>query len=73
MTANMLHATYREVRSNSTASMTTEFLVGTPAQDDGPVNSLPKPYVDVGGEASSDYTRTFTHKELSANGSAGAE
>ncbi len=72
MTANMLHATYRRVRSNSTASITTEFLVGTPAQDDGPVNSLPKP-VDVGGEASSDYTRTFTHKELSANGSAGAE
>ncbi len=45
-------------------------LMMQPAQEDGPVNSLPKAYVEIDGKASSDYTRTFTYKELSAGTSA---
>jgi len=41
-------------------------LMMQPAQDDGPVNSLPKAYVEVDGKSSTDFTRTFTYKELSA-------
>lgn len=48
-------------------------LMMQPAQEDGPVNSLPKAYVEVDGKASADYTRTFTYKELSASGSAGSD
>lgn len=35
-----------------------------PPQDDGPVNSLPKMYVEVDGKQSADWTRQFTYKEL---------
>lgn len=48
-------------------------LMMQPAQEDGPVNSLPKAYVEIDGKSSTDFTRTFTYKELSANGNAGAE
>ena len=48
-------------------------LMMQPAQEDGPVNSLPKAYVEVDGKASSDYTRTFTYKELSAGTSEGSD
>ena len=41
-------------------------LMMQPAQDDGPVNSLPKAYVEVDGKSSTDFTRTFTYKEVSA-------
>ena len=43
-------------------------LMMQPAQDDGPVNSLPKAYVEVDGKQSTDFTRQFTYKELSASG-----
>ena len=48
-------------------------LMMQPAQEDGPVNSLPKAYVEVDGKSSSDFTRTFTYKELSGSGAAGSE
>jgi transglutaminase-like putative cysteine protease len=47
-------------------------LIMQPAQDDGPVNSLPKAYVEVDGKSSTDFTRQFTYKELSSTGSSGA-
>jgi len=47
-------------------------LMLQPAEDDGPVNSLPKAYVEIDGKSSSDYTRTFTYKELSASGEGGS-
>lgn len=40
-------------------------LMMQPPQDDGPVNSLPKMYVEVDGKQSTDWTREFTYKELS--------
>jgi transglutaminase-like putative cysteine protease len=40
-------------------------LMMQPPQDDGPVNSLPKIYVEVDGKQSTDWTREFTYKELS--------
>lgn len=39
-------------------------LMMQPPQDDGPVNSLPKMYVEVDGKQSTDWTRQFTYKEL---------
>jgi hypothetical protein len=33
-------------------------------QDDGPVNSFPKMYVEVNGKQSTDWTREFTYKSL---------
>lgn len=39
-------------------------LIMQPPQDDGPVNSLPKMYVEVDGKQSADWTRQFTYKEL---------
>jgi hypothetical protein len=39
-------------------------LTMQPPQDDGPVNSLPKMYVEVDGKQFTDWTRTFTYKEL---------
>jgi hypothetical protein len=48
-------------------------LMMQPAQDDGPVNSLPKAYVEVDGKQSTDFTRQFTYKELSATGSEGSD
>jgi Transglutaminase-like superfamily len=39
-------------------------LTMQPPQDDGPVNSLPKMYVEVDGKQSADWTRQFTYKEL---------
>jgi hypothetical protein len=44
-------------------------LMMQPAQNDGPVNSLPKSYVEVDGKQSSDYVRQFTYKELSTSSS----
>jgi transglutaminase-like putative cysteine protease len=38
-------------------------LTMQPPQDDGPVNSLPKMYVEVDGKQSADWTRVFTYKE----------
>jgi hypothetical protein len=35
-----------------------------PPQDDGPVNSLSKIYVEIDGKHSADWTRQFTYKEL---------
>lgn len=35
-----------------------------PPQDDGPVNALPKMYVEVDGKQFADWTRQFTYKEL---------
>jgi transglutaminase-like putative cysteine protease len=40
-------------------------LTMQPPQDDGPVNSLPKMYVEIDGKQSTDWTRQFTYKELS--------
>jgi transglutaminase-like putative cysteine protease len=40
-------------------------LIMQPPQDDGPVNSLPKMYVEVDGKQSTDWTREFTYKQLS--------
>ncbi len=49
-------------------------LMMQPAQDDGPVNSLPKAYVEVDGKSSADYTRLFTYKDLpNGNTAAGAD
>ena len=45
-------------------------LMMQPAQEDGPVNSLPKAYVEVDGKSSTDFTRTFTYKDLTASGTA---
>jgi hypothetical protein len=39
-------------------------LIMQPPQDDGPVNSLPKIYVEIDGKQSTDWTRQFTYKEL---------
>jgi transglutaminase-like putative cysteine protease len=39
-------------------------LILQPPQDDGPVNSLPKLYVEIDGKQSTDWTRQFTYKEL---------
>ena len=39
-------------------------LMMQPPQDDGPVNSLPKMYVEVDGKQSTDWTRQFTYKEI---------
>ena len=39
-------------------------LIMQPPQDDGPVNSLPKMYVEVDGKQFADWTRQFTYKEL---------
>lgn len=39
-------------------------LTMQPPQDDGPVNALPKMYVEVDGKQSTDWTRQFTYKEL---------
>jgi len=39
-------------------------LIMQPPQDDGPVNSLPKIYVEIDGKQSADWTRQFTYKEL---------
>jgi hypothetical protein len=39
-------------------------LTMQPPQDDGPVNSLPKMYVEVDGKQFTDWTRQFTYKEL---------
>jgi len=39
-------------------------LILQPPQDDGPVNSLPKVYVEIDGKQSADWTRVFTYKEL---------
>jgi len=36
-----------------------------PPQDDGPVNSMPKLYVEVDGKQSAEWTRQLTYKELS--------
>jgi len=36
-----------------------------PPQADGPVNALPKMYVEVDGKAYADWTRKFTYKEIS--------
>ncbi len=38
-------------------------LMMQPPQDDGPVNSLPKMYVEVDGKQSTDWTRQFSYKE----------
>ncbi len=38
-------------------------LIMEPPQDDGPVNSLPKVYVEVDGKQSADWTRQLTYKE----------
>ncbi len=40
-------------------------LMMQPPQDDGPVNSLPKMYVEVNGKQYSEWTRTLTYKQLS--------
>lgn len=40
-------------------------LMMQPPQEDGPINSLPKMYVEVDGKQSSDWTRQLTYKELS--------
>jgi len=39
-------------------------LMMQPPQDDGPVNSFPKAYVEIDGKTSTDWTRTFTYKSL---------
>jgi hypothetical protein len=39
-------------------------LTMQPPQDDGPVNSLPKMYVEINGKQSADWIRTFTYKEI---------
>lgn len=38
-----------------------------PAQQAGPVNALPKMYVEVDGKAYNDWTRKFTYKEVQGN------
>jgi transglutaminase-like putative cysteine protease len=39
-------------------------LIMQPPQDDGPVNSLPKIYVEVDGKQFADWTRQLTYREL---------
>jgi len=39
-------------------------LTMQPPQEDGPVNSLPKAYVEIDGKQSSDWTRQLTYKEI---------
>jgi Transglutaminase-like superfamily len=39
-------------------------LTMQPPQDDGPVNSLPKMYVEIDGKQSTDWIRQFTYKEI---------
>jgi transglutaminase-like putative cysteine protease len=39
-------------------------LIMQPPQDEGPINSLPKIYVEIDGKQSGDWTRQFTYKEL---------
>jgi transglutaminase-like putative cysteine protease len=39
-------------------------LMMQPPQNDGPVNSLPKMYVEVDGKQTTDWTREFTYREL---------
>ncbi|MGA2511945.1 MAG: transglutaminase domain-containing protein [Candidatus Acidiferrales bacterium] len=39
-------------------------LIMQPPQEDGPVNSFPKMYVEVNGKQSTDWTREFTYKAL---------
>lgn len=38
-------------------------LMMQPAQEDGPVNSLPKIYVEIDGKQSTDWDRVLTYKE----------
>jgi hypothetical protein len=38
-----------------------------PAQAAGPVNALPKMYMEVDGKAYSDWERKFTYKEVQAH------
>jgi len=40
-------------------------LTMQPPQEDGPVNSLPKIYVEIDDKQSADWTRQFTYKEIS--------
>ena len=40
-------------------------LMMEPPQEEGPVNSLPKMYVEVDGKQSTNWTRLFTYQELS--------
>jgi hypothetical protein len=40
-------------------------LIMHPSEEDGPVNSLPKMYVEVDGKQSTDWTRLLTYHELS--------
>jgi transglutaminase-like putative cysteine protease len=42
-------------------------LTMAPAQDAGPVNALPKMYVEVDGQVYNDWSRKFTYKEVQAN------
>jgi transglutaminase-like putative cysteine protease len=42
-------------------------LTMTPAQDAGPVNALPKMYVEVDGKVYDDWSRKFTYKEVKAH------
>ncbi|MFZ3211804.1 MAG: transglutaminase domain-containing protein [Terriglobales bacterium] len=39
-------------------------LIMQPPQDDGPVNSLPKMYVEIDAKQSADWTRQLTYKEI---------
>jgi hypothetical protein len=39
-------------------------LILQPPEDDGPVNSLPKMYVEIDGKQYTDWTRQFTYKEI---------
>jgi hypothetical protein len=39
-------------------------LIMQPPQEDGPVNSLPKVYVEVDGKQFTDWSRQFTYTEL---------
>jgi Transglutaminase-like superfamily len=39
-------------------------LTMQPPQEDGPVNALPKMYVEIDGKQSADWTRQLTYKEL---------
>jgi transglutaminase-like putative cysteine protease len=42
-------------------------LTMSPAQEAGPVNALPKMYVEVDGKVYDDWTRKFTYKEVQAH------
>jgi transglutaminase-like putative cysteine protease len=39
-------------------------LTMQPPQEEGPVNSLPKMYVEIDGKQSADWTRQFTYREM---------